>query len=301
LKKKQDTDFLKKKIASFETFKKGAKTKALKRAYDVLPQLKILEKYKAGIHETYDLSRQELRAAINRYIIGYFGDSIYHSTLAIETALLVKLDETLSQEEKDAIQRSINPKNAKPLSFTFGVILDEANRSGREIISNTDVEQKIRFLIEIRNRYIHASNLNAAFIKSYKEKLIPQIELGLGRIDSIQTNSIINLMFKNFLSKAKDLLEENQRVIVNLPSFEWCTKEKTKITTQDGVDAFLDEIFNRIEKEVDRRPNTVSAKVDLALKSKDFISELSEDNYSRENALKSIQVTLEILEEFGMI
>lgn len=301
LSEKEETDYITKVVSSFEVFKKDAKKEAKKRARDVLPQLKLFDKYPSGIHETYDLARQEIRASLNRYVIGYYGESIYHSTLAVETALLLKLDELLSDAEKNEIHNSINSKDNRPLSFTFGAILDESKRKNRKIINNTEFEQKIKFLIEVRNRYIHANNLNVSFIKSYKEKLLTQIEFGLKNIDTLDEIRLLKLIpsTRKSLQEAKEKLLETKRMIQNLPNLEWCTKENNRLSTQLEVDGFIDDLFTRVDEKISSL-NTTQAKVALLSTSKDWIRQLSEDKYSRDNSLKCIQVSCEVLEEFGL-
>jgi len=44
------------------------------------------------MHETRDIARQEFLAGVQRYLIGFFEDSIYHSTLSVELGLLIRLE-----------------------------------------------------------------------------------------------------------------------------------------------------------------------------------------------------------------
>jgi hypothetical protein len=144
--------------------------------------------------------------------------------------LLVRLDEELLDEEKAAIHDSINSKDSKPpLSFTFGAVFNEAKKRGDDIIKNAQTEQKIASLIQTRNTHIHASNLTSASILSMQETGIRQIDRGLQQLELLEKKSVAQLMLKKWLQQVRELLTENRVIIANLPSFEWCTKDKNRV------------------------------------------------------------------------
>ncbi len=190
-------------MSSLKFLNKKAQKQAFSRGLEVAEGLNALKKYKAGIHGTRDVARQEFRAAICRYLIGFYEDSIYHSTLSVEMGLLVRLDEELLDEEKAAIHDSINSKDSKPpLSFTFGAVFNEAKKRGNDIIKNAQTEQKIASLIQTRNTHIHASNLTSASILSMQETGIRQIDRGLRQLELLEKKSVAQLMLKKWLQQA---------------------------------------------------------------------------------------------------
>jgi hypothetical protein len=235
-----DDEYLKEFVSSLEFLNKNAQKQVFKRGLEVIEELNTLKKYKAGIHGTRDIARQEFRAAICRYLIGFYEDSIYHSTLSVEMGLLIRLDEELRDEEKAAIHDSINSKDSKPpLSFTFGAVFNEAKKRYDNIIKDVQTEQKIASLIQTRNIHIHASNLTSASILSMKETGIHQINRSLQQLEELEKNSIARLTLKKWLQQARELLTENRVVIANLPSFAWCTKDKNRIHAQSKHNRLL--------------------------------------------------------------
>jgi hypothetical protein len=166
--KENSEAYLKDIVTSLKFLSKSAKKDAFNRGLDVLEEIQAFKKYKGGIHEIKDLIREEFRAGIQRYLVGFFDDSIHHSTLSVEMGLLIRLDEILTEEEKKGIHTKIN-NGEPPVSFTFGAIFDESKRKGRHILEDDEIERSIARILFTRNTHIHGANFTAASILSMKQ------------------------------------------------------------------------------------------------------------------------------------
>ncbi len=291
--------YLREVASSINFLNKKAQKEVIRRGVDVLTEVRALKKYAIGImHETRDIARQEFLAGVQRYLIGFFEDSIYHSTLSVEMGLLIRLEEELSDNEKKAIYDRINSKKDKPAPFTFGVIFDESKRKGRNIIKNEQTQQRIAKIIDVRNTHIHASNFTSASILSVKEKGLPKIEKSIKEINEIQETPLVNVMLKKWLFKAKNLLTESKATIESLPSFEWCTRDKQRSLAQDNINNFFSEIFASIGAL--QNIQSLSEKVQLGLHSRKFIRDLSKRDYSKTQALETIRDSFAVLKSIDI-
>jgi hypothetical protein len=104
-----------------------------------------LKKYASGppIRKTRDIALQEFLIGVQRYLIGFYDDSIYHITLSVEMSLLIRLDEELPPEKKSEIHKKINSKNETPFPFTFGSILNVCKGKDFHILTNKKIEERI--------------------------------------------------------------------------------------------------------------------------------------------------------------
>jgi hypothetical protein len=291
--------YLREVASSINFLNKKAQEKVFERGLDVLTEVLALKKYaKRRIRETRDIARQEFLAGVQRYLIGFFEDSIYHSTLSVEMGLLTRLEEELSDDEKRAIHDRINSKKEKPSPFTFGVIFDESKRKGRNIIRNQQTEQRIAKIIDVRNTHIHASNFTSASILSMKQKGLPEIKKYVKYIDQIEEIPLVNVMSKKWLPQAKNLLNETQSAIERLPSFEWCTKDKQRAQAQENINNFFSEIFGSIDAL--QKIQSLSEKVQLGVHSRKFIRDVSERDYQKTLALETIRDSFAVLKSIGI-
>jgi hypothetical protein len=299
LTEKEAQTYLKEVATSIKFLNKKAQKEVFKRGLDVLSEVMTLKKYASGtpIHETRDIARQEFLAGVQRYLIGFFDDSIYHSTLSVEMGLLIRLEEELSIAEKSVIHDSINSKT-KPLSFTFGTIFDEAKKRNSNIIKNKQTLKKIAKIIDTRNTHIHASNFTSASILSMKEIGPPEIEKGLKDLELIEKTPLVKIWIKKSLPQLRSRLTETRSVIENLPSFEWCTKDKQRTQAQNDVNDFFNDQFNLIDEI--RHIDSTKEKVQTGLHSRKLIRDMSEENYSKRKALETIRDSFEVLKGIGI-
>jgi hypothetical protein len=296
---KEAQAYLKKVATSIKFLNKNARKQAFLRGQDVLAEIFALKKYDYGVmRETRDISRFELIAGIQRYLIGFFDDSIYHSTLSVEMGLLIRLDEELSENEKEQIHQRINSQDGPPFSFTFGAIFDEAKRKNRKIMTDEKMQKKIAKIIETRNTHIHASNFTAATIQSSKEVLPLQIEKGLTDIELIEKTPVKMLMNKS-LSKMKKFLVDTNSTIESLPSFEWCTKDKQRSRTHNGVSSHFNEQFALIDAIKSKQPS-LTEKIRVGAHSAEFVRGFSEDSYPKRMAMETIKDSFDVLHGLGL-
>ena len=288
--------YLKTIISSITFLSETAKKQAFKRGLDVLPEIHAFRQYKGGIHEIRDIVREELRAGIQRYLIGFFDDSIHHSTLSVEMGLLIRLEETLSKEDKDRIHSRINGEG--PYSFTFGAIFDESKKRGRNLIKDKEIERLIGQIIFTRNTHIHAGNFTAASILSMQNIGPGQIDFGLEKLAELQNSRLIKLVTQVFLSGAKDQLIETRTTVTNFPTLEWCTKDNQRHKSKEEMDNYFTEVFYRANSVGDDAV-TIADKVRIGVKSKQIIKDISADTYSRRKALETIHDSFEVLKSLG--
>jgi hypothetical protein len=293
--------YLKKVVASINFLNKKTKKEAYKRGLDVLPEVMSLKKYASGppIRKTRDIALQEFLIGVQRYLIGFYDDSIYHITLSVEMSLLIRLDEELPPEKKSEIHKKINSKNETPFSFTFGSIFNVCKGKDFHILTNKKIEERIEKIIETRNTHIHASNLTSASILSLKEVSIPEIDKGLKELELVEKTPMANIMMRNWLPHAKKLLLESRSTIDSLPCFEWCTRDKQRTQTQNNVNHFFNEQFASIDKI--RNKQQLSEKLRIGLHSGEIIRSFSKDSYSKRKALETMQDAFEVLKEIGFL
>ena len=290
--------YLREVASSIDFLNAKAKEKVCERGLDVLTEIVALKQYaKRGLYETRDIARLELLTGIQRYLVGFFEDSIYHSTLSVEMGLLTRLDEELSDDEKRVVHDRINAKE-KPLPFTFGVIFDESKRKGRNIIRDKRTERRIAKIIGVRNTHIHASNFASASILSLKQIAVPEIKKSIKGIDQIQETPLLNIVLKKWLPQAKNILTEKQLTIEGLPTFEWCTKDVRRSQAKEDIDNFFSELFGSID--AIQKIESLSEKVRLGVHSRKFIRKFSEKNYSKAMAVESIHDSFYVLKSIGI-
>jgi hypothetical protein len=278
---------------------KKAQKEAYTRGLAVLPEVMSLKEYAFGLPltETRDIARQEFLVGVQRYLIGFYEDSIHHSTLSIEMSLLIRLDEELTPQRKSELHAKINSRIGAPFSLTFGDIFSICRGKDCPIIKDKELERIIAELIKTRNTHIHASNLTSASILSMKES-ISEIDRGIKELEIIET-SLFGVVARKWLPKAKDTLVKSRSTIDSLPSFEWCTKDKQRVQTQSNVTAFFDEQFTEIEKI--RKTQGIGQSVRLGLNSGTIVRDLSQDSYSKRKALETIHQSFKVLKEIGFL
>jgi len=188
-----------------------------------------------NIQKNEDLPREEFRGAVQRYIYGQFVDSIIYSCFSVEFALLVKLDEILSQREKNRV----------PKPFTFGRIIDWAslpskkNPNGKGLIRDREKSAAKRIL-RLRNMHIHSSNFISGVILSYKSIIELTKRTGLTP-DTIKNGfELLKLLpedFQPLLTRynPSDVIEAFKN-IPSLSSFEWCSNRSLLRSTKKEVE-----------------------------------------------------------------
>jgi len=108
---------------------------------DCLPSAKLLE----SSDNPKKLPLGHLYGAINEFSQGFFDSSILSSAFAAEYAILLKLNETLSQDQRDTISRT-------GLGFTKAISLS------RTSLIDERLAEKLKLLNNLRNMSAHPSN-----------------------------------------------------------------------------------------------------------------------------------------------
>jgi len=225
--------------------KRGRK-QVIKRGRELSDILREVCKYGTGIHETRDLAREEFRGAIQRYLLGLFEDSIYHAFFSVEVGLLIRLDEKLTSEEKDKIHDEINRTNGKPLSFTFGAILNRTRDKTLGIIGGKQLNDRIESLVRKRNTYIHASNFLSGLIISMKRNLVPKMEGQIRSISDLENRWYVRCFFPSLI-RLKPYLNQELEKTRSLPNFVWCTKDEDRAVVQKEVEKYMAKL-DKLEK-----------------------------------------------------
>jgi hypothetical protein len=278
-----------------------AQEEAYKRGLEVLPEVLALKEFasrKPAIQETRDISRQQFLTGVQRYLIGFYEDSIHYTTMSVEMGLLIRLNEELSMAQKEEIHARINAKE-KPLSFTFGRIFGMCKKRKLGIIRDVKISEKVDDIIATRNTYIHASNLNSASLLSMKESGIPEIDKALIEVETIENVPQAKLFIK-WLTRAKELLDKSGTAIMNVDSMEWCTRDRERIRTKNKVDAFFNRIFATIQG-IRNTPESRREQLKLGLRSGALLKSLTQENYSKTIALSTIKDAFEVLKSLGIL
>jgi hypothetical protein len=225
-------------IASLKFLNRRARNEAIKRGGELSEILKELCKYKIGIFQVKDLPRQEFRGAVQRYLVGLYDDSIHHAFFSVEMGLLVRLEETLPPKEKDALHDEINKTAGKPLSFTFGAVLNKAREGRVGIIHGKKVSQKIESLIDKRNTYVHANNFLSGLITAMKERTIPKIEKELKDLSDLEKRLKVRSFLPSLL-RMKPFLVEQLEIIRSMPDFAWCTRNEHRESAKREIEKYI--------------------------------------------------------------
>jgi hypothetical protein len=291
--------FLESFVKTLKFLNKEEKEKAFKRGKELEPIFGQIAKYPMGISSLDDLPRQEFRGAIQRYLIGFCDDSIYHSCLSVEIALLILLETHLSKQEKDLIHAGINTKTEKPISFTFGAILEKCRQ--KNLIIDKKIIEKIEALIEKRNMYIHASNFLSGLIVTLKENSVPEIDKILRDFETLEKQPLVGRIAKmNYtrLPQLRGYLIQQKELFEKMPTFEWCSKDKHRENAEHGVKQFIGKLEDMKKSRVDTTSlyNKLISAANLRSSVKDIIGE----SYFKDESFDILSKSFEILTDLGL-
>jgi len=229
-----------------------------------------------NIRENADFAREELRGAVQRFLIGNFLDSIIFSCFSVEFGLLVKLDLVLTDEEKRNVK--------KP--FTFGKII---KKSCDYLSLDSSVEKAAYELLDIRNAHIHGSNFIGALIQSYKgfNKLFEKsglidinvITQGLEEITKLLPQDIRISILEKY--EPIDFIEA-YNAIQSISSFEWAANKR---------------ILYAMKKEVDN----IITDIPLNIMQEDFLAKFNPDYFLEKRAKRALNVAEKILKGIDII
>ena len=231
---------------------KRQRTKRRKEIKNILNSLPSKSRIKE-IYECYDLSRQQLYAAAVHYIDGRFDDSVLHSSLSVEIALLFKLDEKMDEKERLKIQE-------KRRGLHFGEMIDLGEK--KKILSK-DLAKKCRELNQLRHMYAHPANI-VAFVKDYYRKMY---SLGENLLPRKIVEEFAQKMPKELIEKLtsehfKGVLNEMMnriKVLDKIPDVDWAARQSTLAFHRKRLSNFSREMTDKFltssffKKLVDRR------------------------------------------------
>lgn len=193
-----------------------------------------------NIKENADLPRNELRGAVQRYLLGNNVDSILFSCFSVEFGLIVQLDRVLTKKEKRKIK--------KP--FTFGRII---GKSIDHSLLDSSSKKAALELLNLRNAHAHGSNFIAALMLSYKKYTKLFEKSGLIDIQVI-TNGLEKIMKKLPQDVAKSISNkyepldfiEAYETIQSLSTFEWAANKRIIEETTTEIDELMTSISQNV-------------------------------------------------------
>jgi len=286
-------DYRKKFVKSMKFLNKKAQKEALIRSRDLDKFFEKLSSQSIGINRVEDLPKQEFHASLQRYILCFFGDAIYHACFAVELALLIKLDEKLSSEKKNEINEKINTKNGKPMSFTFGTMFNLAQEKQIGIIKDEKLGKKIVDLLEKRNRYIHVSNFLSGLILTFKTHVIPELESTIADLEKLENIEIAGKIFKRIgFSNIKIYLNEQLHLLNVLPDFSWCTQDKYLKNIEKQIFEYISEL-DKLKDKADT--STLIEKIRTVLKIKGLTNEILSTTFIKCQSLEIMEESFDIL------
>jgi len=206
------------------------------RGKEIKEILEGLSQYEIGITEDRDIAREEFRGAVQRYLCGFYEDSIYHSCFSVEMGLLIKLNEFLTADEKEILHERINQRR-NPMSFTFGTIKSKCEAN--HILSGS-ANELANGILGRRNSHIHAHNFVSAAICIRRKSQEDYFRLG-EMIRSIEEQGSLQ---RRFIIKILNQLltpEHIQRfeTLGNLSDFKWCSKDRIRESVEEDVEAYV--------------------------------------------------------------
>jgi hypothetical protein len=281
---------LNKLVKSIDFLNSKGQSKAIKRGKVIIYIFEELGEFKNDVLELEDLARQEFRASIQKYLLGFYEDSIHHSCASVEMGLLIRLEEKLTDKEKEKIHEEINRKKGKPLALTFGEIFNMAKGKEVGIICEKKLAKKIEVLISRRNTYVHVSNVLSGIIISLKKLALPEI---INMLDSMPN---VNKVGKFILSKYDDFLIERQRMLSEIPDLAWCTKDNQREFIQNAVEENWNELL-KMAGFCKKGQLSNFERIKMALKLRRTISALKEEIFLKKGNLDVLQISYEILKE----
>jgi hypothetical protein len=120
------------------------------------------------LKEDRDFARVEFFGAIQRYLMGFYDDSVIRSTSAVEASLL-----TIHLER---IKTGLIPSDIKK-PFTFGTSIKLAIDDRKGFISDKEIADDLDEILKIRNSAVHQYNFISALIALFKKKIEEKAEV----------------------------------------------------------------------------------------------------------------------------
>jgi len=298
MQKSDSRHFIERTVKSIRFLNRKERKKAIKRGEELADILGVVSRFESDIYTARDLPRQEFRAALVRYMLSLYDDSIHHAFFSVEMGMLVRLEEELSTEEKNTLHDAINRKE-NPLSFTFGAIFNKAKERKIDVIRGDKLRRRIASLIENRNTYIHGSNFLSGLTTSMKKSVSLEIDTQLKQISDLESAPLLKLILLSWrLVPYKRFLEKKLTMIRNLPDFAWCSRDKNREAAQRQVDEYISDLENFKQRKL-KALDSWSNSLRTLLSMRKELKEISEEVYLKRQSHKIIEDVFEILKGLG--
>lgn len=273
----------------------GAKKLAKKRIKDISEILTALSNYNFELQNDIDHPRLEFLGSVERYLCGFYEDSINCSILSVEIGLLVKLNQIIPDGEKQFIHQEINKKEGKPLSFTFGYMKDLALSKKYNIIRGDKNKEIIEKLVIKRNSHLHIITYLSAIINILKERLLDNY-LGYDKnINIIKKHKYVSKLIK--INKIEGIVDKKKNIVKELSTFSWCSTDKNKNFIENLINVYMNEMESKIKttmKQLKENPTKITTL-------KKFIKEITEDTFPKRFALQTLNESYTILDAIDII
>jgi hypothetical protein len=169
-----------------------------------------------NIKDNMDWAREEFRGAIQKYLLGFYKESVISSCNSVEMALL-------TEHKKRLVSGIISTNDIKP-RFTFGDNKALALNTNKGFISDAHIAGLITDIVLTRNMLIHQHNFMSALMQIYKEMLIitPNNSLNkkifkrISKITGIDLE-ILFKMIKEMTSDSSEPIITRENILSMLP------------------------------------------------------------------------------------
>lgn len=225
-----------------------------------------------NIKTNEDLSREEFRGAILRYLLGMDEDALIHACFALEAGLLVKDEEKLKMEELE--NKDIRHPFTLGKNISLWLPKSKKNKYGKGFIRDKMIIKKLQRVKLTRDCHVHGFNFIASIVMWLKSGLV-QYKLGVKLLDSMQVD-LEKAKDEEILEKIEvardffpsDLIKQIEpflhpkalrmilsdvitaaKTIENLSNFRWCAEKEPLKLTEKRLRKYGWDFFHLVAKE----------------------------------------------------
>lgn len=276
------------KIKNFKFLSNAGKKKARNRINDINHLSPKITKHDYILRDHNDLPKIEFMGAVEKYLVGFFYESLQNSINSVELALLVKLTVELPEKEKRELNSRINSNsNTDRISFTFGYMKNTAIQ--HRIIQGKRTITVFDQMTEIRNTIYHPANLMNLLL-SQQQPMIPEFDNFIEQFEKIENSTLVRLM--PYLKNINNLAKYGKNALEKTDAFEWSTRENSNVSVRNQISTLIEETMKEgqtLRKEIEMNPIKM-------LKVPDFVKRTQEEGILKHLALNTINVSFEALE-----
>ena len=174
------------------------------------------------IKKDKDFARVEFFGAIQRYLMGFYDDSIIRSTSAVEASLLTR---HLERMKAGLVSPNIKGK------FTFGRSIRLAIDEKKGFISDKEIADDLDEILHIRNSSVHQYNFISTMITLFKKKIE----------ENADTLDLLEQKLPLILGKSNDVVPRLKKLGISIKGdlkllFDVLDPEHVKLLLQDLVE-----------------------------------------------------------------